>query len=147
LKLKSAMQPSPSAELIERADDVEKTLADILDNSRRHLEEKELQTEMLRQQWEADRITWQRERGYLEDKRLKDIKRLRDEVDRLREKKDPALHQSGEGLNAKSQGLTEKHGFALSSRDPSLQALFTAIGMHMQTLHTKLETHARAEMM
>ena len=31
------------------------------------------------------------------------------------------------------------------SRDSSLQGLLNAIGMHIQTLHTKLETHARAE--
>ena len=40
----------------EVAGGVEKTLADIQENSRRQLEEKESEIEMLKQQWEADRI-------------------------------------------------------------------------------------------
>ena len=31
------------------------------------------------------------------------------------------------------------------SRDSSLQGRLNAIGMHIQNMHTKLETHARAE--
>jgi hypothetical protein len=51
----------------EVAGGVEKMLADIRENSRRQLEEKESQIEMLKQQWEADRTAWQRERADLEN--------------------------------------------------------------------------------
>ena len=133
----------------EVVDDVEKKLADIREDNRRQLEEKESQIEMLKQQWEADRIAWQREREDLEDKKMEDQARLQDEMDRLREEDDQILQQAGEELNAglsASQDLIKKYGIALFSRDSSLQGLLNAIGMHIQTVHTRLETHVRAEL-
>jgi hypothetical protein len=132
----------------EVAGGVEKMLADIRESSRRQLEEKESQIELLKQQWEADRIAWQRERADLEDEKMEDLAKLQDEMDRLREEDDQVLQQAGEELNAglsTSQDLIKKYGIALLSRDSSLQGLLNAIGMHIQTVHTKLETHARSE--
>ena len=148
------------AELIERekeagirADMKTKTaevaaLADIRESSRRQLQEKDSQIEMLKQQWEADRIAWEREREDIEDKKMEDLGRLQDEMDRLREEDEQVLQQAGEELNAglsTSKDLVKKYGIMLIARDSSLQGLLNAIGMHMQTMHTKLETHARAE--
>ena len=127
----------------------EKTLADIRENSRRQLEEKESQIEMLKQEWEADRIAWQRERADIETEKMEDLARLQDEMDRLREEDDQVLQQAGEELNAglsTAQDLIKKYGIVLLSRDSSLQGLLNAIGMHIQTVHIKLETHARAEL-
>jgi hypothetical protein len=132
----------------EVAGGVEKMLADIRENSRRQLEEKESQIEMLKQQKEADRIAWQRERADLEDEKMEDLARLQVEMDRLREEDDQVLQQAGDELNAglsTSQDMIERFGIVLLSRDSSLQGLLNAIGMHIQTVHTKLETHLRAE--
>ena len=132
----------------EVAGGVEKMLADTQENSRRQLEEKESQIEMLKQQWEADRIAWQRERADLEDEKMEDLARLQDEMDRLREEDDQVLQQAGEELNAglsTSQDLIKKYGIVLLSRDSSLQGFLNAISMHIQTVHTKLETYTRAE--
>ena len=118
----------------EVAGGVEKTLANIQENSRRQLEEKESEIEMLKQQWEADRIAWQRERADLEDEKMEDLARLQDEMDRLREEDDQVLQQAGEELNAglsTSQDLIKKYGIVLLSRDSSLQGLLNAIGMHI----------------
>jgi hypothetical protein len=132
----------------EVAGGVEKMLADIREISRRQLEEKESQIEMLKQQKEADRIAWQRERADLEDEKMEDLARLQAEMDRLRGEDDQVLQQAGEELNAglsTSQDMIERFGIVLLSRDSSLQGLLNAIGMHIQTVHTKLETHLRAE--
>ena len=160
LRAEKGMWEQERAELIERGNEAEiradmkmKTaevaaLADIRENSRRQLEEKDSQIEMLNQQWEADRIAWQQEREDLEDKKMDDIARLQDEMDRLREEDEQVLQQAGEELNAAlsaSKDLIKKYGIVLISRDSSLQGLLNAIGLHMQTMHTRLETHARAE--
>ena len=160
LRAEKGMWEQERAELIERGNEAEiradmkmKTaevaaLADIRENSRRQLEEKDSQIEMLNQQWEADRIAWQQEREDLEDKKMDDIARLQDEMDRLREEDEQVLQQAGEELNAAlstSKDLIKKYGIVLISRDSSLQGLLSAIGLHMQTMHTRLETHARAE--
>lgn len=132
----------------EVAGGVEKMLADIRENSRRQLEEKESEIEMLKQQWENDRIAWQRERADLEDEKMEDLARLQDEMDRLREEDDQVLQQAGEELNAglsTSQDLVKKYGIVLLSRDASLRGLLNAIGTHIQTVHAKLETYAQAE--
>ena len=132
----------------EVAGDVEKMMADIRENGRRQLEEKESQIQMVKQQWEADRKAWQRERADLEDEKMEDLARLQDEMERLREDDDQVLQQAGEELNAglsTSQHLIEKYGIELLSNDSSLQELLNAIDMHILTVHTKLETHARAE--
>jgi Up-regulated During Septation len=142
------IQADMKAKTAEVAGDVEKKLADIRESSRRQLEEKDSQIEMLKQQWEADRIAWQEEREELEDKKMEDIARLQDEMDRLREEDEQVLQQAGEELNAGlsvSQDLIKKYGVVLLSRDSSLQGRLNAIGMHMQNMHTRLETHARAE--
>ena len=125
-----------------------KLLADIREDCQRQIEERESQIEVLKQQGEADRIAWQRER----DEKMKDLARLRDEINRLRENDEPVLQQAGKEPNAeldaglsKSQDLIKRHGIVLLSRDSSLPGLLNAIGMHIQTLHTKLEKYARAE--
>ena len=46
----------------EVAGEVEKKLADIREDCHRQLEEKESKVEMLKQEWEDDRIAWERER-------------------------------------------------------------------------------------
>ena len=128
----------------EVADGVEKMMADI----QRQLEEKESQIQMIKQQWEAERVSWQRERADLEDEKMEDLARLQDEMDRLREEDDQELQQVSEELNAglsTSQHLIEKYGIALLSNDSTLQGLLNAIGMHILTVHTKLETHTRVE--
>jgi chromosome segregation ATPase len=132
----------------EVAGSVEKMLTDIRENSDRQLEEKDSQIEMLKQQWEADRIAWQQERADFEDEKMEDIARLQDEMDRLREEDEQVLQQAGEELNAglsTSRDLIKKHGIMLLSRDSSLQGLLNSIGMHIQTMHMKLEACARAE--
>jgi Up-regulated During Septation len=132
----------------EVAGGAEKMLAEIRESSQRHLKEKESQMEVLQQQWEADRIAWQNERADLEDEKMEDLARLQDEMDRLREEDGVMLQQAGEELNAgllTLQDLMNKHGIVLLSRDSSLQGLLNSIGMHLQTVHTKLETYARAE--
>ena len=132
----------------EVAGGAEKTLAEIRKSSQHQLEEKESQIEMLKQQWEADRIAWEQEKADLEDEKMEDLARLQDEMDRLREEDEGVLQQAGEELNAgleTLQSLINKYGIVLFSRDPSLQGLLNAIGMHIQTVHTKLETYARAE--
>ena len=96
--------------------DIEKKLADIWENSRRQLEEKELQIEMLKQQWKADRIAWQREREDLEDKKMEGLARLQDEMDRLREGGDQVLQQTAEEYNAglsTSQNMIKKYEIVL----------------------------------
>ena len=132
----------------EVAGGVEKMLADIREVTRRQLGEKESQIEMLKQQREADRIAWQGERAHLEDEKMEDLARLQNGMDRLRDEDDQVLQQAGEELNAglsTSLDLIKKFGIVLLSRDSSLQGLLNAIGMHIQTVHTKLETHLRAE--
>lgn len=132
----------------EVAGSAQKMLAEIRESSQRQLEEKESQIEALKQQREADRIAWQRERADLEAEKMEDLARLQDEMDRLREEDEGVLQQAGEELNAglsTLQDLIQKHGVVLLSRDPSLQGLLNAVGMHIQTLHTELETFARAQ--
>ncbi|KAF8806306.1 hypothetical protein BYT27DRAFT_7191636 [Phlegmacium glaucopus] len=132
----------------EAADGAEKVLAEIRESSQRQLEEKESQIEMLQQQWEADRTAWEQERADLEDEKMEDLARLQDEMDRLREDDEGGLRQAGEELDAGLsilQDLIKKYGIVLFSRDSTLQGLLNAIGMHIQTVHTKLETYARAE--
>ena len=84
----------------EVAGDVEKKLADIREDCRRQLEEKESEIEMLKQEWEDDRIAWEREREDLEDKKMEDMVRLQDEMDRLREEDEQVLQQAGEELDS-----------------------------------------------
>lgn len=132
----------------EAAGGAEKMLAEIRESNQRQLEGKDSQIDMLKQQWEADRTAWQQERADLEDEKMEDLARLQDEMDRLREEDEAVLQQAGEELNAglsTLQDLIKKHGIMTFSRDSSLQGLLNALGMHIQTVHTKLETYARAE--
>ena len=132
----------------EVAGGTEKLLADIRESSQRQLQDKESQIEILKQQWEADRTAWEQERADLEDEKLEDLGRLQDEMERLREEDERVLQQAGEELNAglsTIQDLIKQYGIVLFSRDSSLQGLLNAIGVHIETVHTKLETYVQAE--
>ncbi|KAF8969381.1 hypothetical protein BDZ97DRAFT_1795338, partial [Flammula alnicola] len=112
----------------EAAGGAERMLTEIRDKSQRELEEKNAEIRRLKEEMEGERATWEQERQVLEDERMEDLSRLQDEMDRMREEGDDAIQQTQEEL-----------------QDSSLQGLLNAIGMHVETVHAKLETYARAE--
>ncbi|KAF8076740.1 Up-regulated during septation-domain-containing protein [Lyophyllum atratum] len=119
-----------------------------LSDSRRMLQEKEEEIRRITAQWQAEREVWERRKAEAEDEKIDELAQLQQEMDAVRDEDDLALRQAhGEldaGLDA-LRTLVQQHGIVLFSRDSSLQGLLSSVGTHLETVHTKLESHARAE--
>ena len=129
-----------------------KTSGDLLQRARdsndRRLEGKDTELQQLRQEWEAERNRWQEEREAMEDDRLEDVAHLQNELDREKEENEGMLRQLNDELTMSLSTLRafiEKHGIVLFARDSSLQGLLNAVGVHIETVHTKLDSYAKAE--
>ena len=118
------------------------------DSNDQRLEGKDTELLKLRQEWEAERSQWQEEREAMEDDRLEDVAHLQNELDREKEESEGMLRQLNDELTMSLttlQAFIEKHDIVLFARDSSLQGLLNAVGVHIETVHTKLAAHAKAE--
>lgn len=100
-------------------------LAEVRENGRRLLEEKDAEIQRITARWNADR----------EAKEKTEV-----EVETLK----MATEELDSGLAALKL-LVKQHGVVLFSRDSSLQGLLDSVGMHLDSVHAKLEGLARAE--
>jgi hypothetical protein len=128
--------------------EAERTLAEERENSRRMLEERGAEIQRLRERWEADRDAWEREKADAEDERLDDLARLQAEMDEFREQDaaevQKAHNQLDEGMHA-LEALARQYGIVVFSRDSSLQGVIGSISSHLDTVHAKMEAHAKVE--
>ncbi|KAF9464805.1 Up-regulated during septation-domain-containing protein [Collybia nuda] len=125
--------------------EVERLLAEEREKNRRALEEKDADIQQLREKWEADRDAWEQQKAEAEDERLDDLARLQDEMEALRaDDVAAAQREVDEGLRA-LQGVVKQYGIVCFSRDSSLQGLLGSVNSHLETVHAKLDAHARAE--
>lgn len=128
--------------------EAERALAEEREKSRRMLEEKDAEIQRLQKKWEADRDAWDRERAEAEDEKMDDLARLQDEMDAVREEDAAALGKAhrelDEGLHA-LQALVKQYGIIGFSREPSLEGLVSSVNSHLETVHAKMDAHARAE--
>lgn len=132
----------------EDAGGVERTLASIRESMQKELEAKEAEIRRIQEERESERSAWMEERQQLEDEKMDDLARLQEEMDRMRDEEDQTIRQSQDEMSsglAILQSMVRTHGIVLFSRDSSLQGLLNAIGMHIESVHTKLETYSKAE--
>ncbi|KAH0587985.1 hypothetical protein H2248_006729 [Termitomyces sp. 'cryptogamus'] len=119
-----------------------------LEESRRLLQEKEEEIRRTKGQWQAERDVWERRKTELEDEKMEDLARLQQEMDKARDEDELALQRAHGELDAGLEalrGLVKQHGIVLFSRNPSLEGLLSSVGTHLETVHTKLESHSRTE--
>jgi chromosome segregation ATPase len=69
-------------------------------------------------------------------------------MDRMGEEDHETMEQTQEemasGLRT-LQSMAKTHGIVLFSRDSSLQGLLNAVAMHIESVHTKLESYSKAQ--
>ncbi|KAF9534120.1 Up-regulated during septation-domain-containing protein [Crepidotus variabilis] len=130
------------------ADGAEKMLEEIRNSSRQAVEEKDRELQLLKESWQVAQEEWEREKALIEEEKLEDLSKLQEEMDKIRDEEQRGAMETNEELNAglaTLQFLIKKHGIVLFSRDSSLQGLLNAIGMHIETVHAKLDAHTKAE--
>ncbi|KAJ7167635.1 Up-regulated during septation-domain-containing protein [Mycena filopes] len=97
---------------------------------------------------EAERAEWERDKAALDNERLDDLERLQDEMERMRGDDAIALQRVKEELDdgaSALRALIKQFGIPIFSRDPTLPALVSALGTHLQGLATKIESHSTAQ--
>jgi DNA repair exonuclease SbcCD ATPase subunit len=102
---------------------------------------------LMREQ-EEERAAWDRDKQAAEDEKLEDLARLQDETERMRGEDTAALQRAQRELEdgtSALRALIKQFGIPMFSRDPTIPALVSALGSHVQGLSTKVETHAAAQ--
>jgi chromosome segregation ATPase len=120
----------------------------MLASMQKDLEAKDAEIRRIQEERERERSAWVEERQQLEDEKMDDLARLQEEMDRMRDEEDQTVRQSHDEMSsglAILQSMVRTHGIVLFSRDSSLQGLLNAVGMHIESVHMKLETYSKAE--
>jgi len=120
----------------------------MLARMQKDLEAKDAEIRRIQEEQEQERSAWVEERQLLEDEKMDDLARLQEEMDRMRDEEDLTIRQSQDEMAsglAILQSMVKTYGIVLFSRDSSLQGLLNAIGMHIESVHMKLETYSKAE--
>ncbi|KAJ7872062.1 Up-regulated during septation-domain-containing protein [Mycena leptocephala] len=102
---------------------------------------------LMREQ-EEERAAWDRDKQAAEDEKLEDLARLQDETERMRGEDTAALQRAQRELEdgtSALRALIKQFGIPMFSRDPTIPALVSALGSHVQGLSTKVEAHAAAQ--
>ncbi|KDR84053.1 hypothetical protein GALMADRAFT_262408 [Galerina marginata CBS 339.88] len=153
---KDAKKDKEAEEWSRRLADAERRQGERETDTQRELEERDGEIQRLRDEMDAMRVGWEEERQIWEDEKLEDLARLQEEMDAARRVSQSQSSSAAErdrqrtneeleaGLLA-VQVMVKTHGIVLFSRDSSLQGLLNAIGMHLDSVHTRLEAHAKAE--
>jgi len=132
----------------EDAGGAERMLASIRESMQKDLEAKDAEIRWIQEEQQKERSAWVEERQQLEDEKMDDLARLQEEMDRMRDEEDLTIRQSQDEMAsglAILQSMVKTHGIVLFSRDSSLQGLLNAVGMHIESVHMKLETYSKAE--
>ena len=132
----------------EDAGGAERMLASIRESMQKDLEAKDAEIRRIQEEQERERSAWVEERQQLEDEKMDDLARLQEEMDRMRDEEDQTIRQSHDEMSsglAILQSMVRTHGIVLFSRDSSLQGLLNAVGMHIESVHMKLEAYSKAE--
>ncbi|KAJ3488781.1 hypothetical protein NLJ89_g11582 [Agrocybe chaxingu] len=132
----------------EAAGGAERMLSELREKTAKQLSEKDAELARLKAERDAERAEWEQERQQIEDERMEDLARLQEEMERTREEDETAVAEANQELStglATLQSMVKTHGIVLFSRDSSLKGLLDAIGTHIETVHGKLDGHARAE--
>ncbi|KAJ7228216.1 Up-regulated during septation-domain-containing protein [Mycena pura] len=99
-------------------------------------------------EWAEEREALKRDIATAEEQRLEDLARLQAETDRLRDEDAVAFKRAQDELEdgaAALQALVNTYGIPMFARDPSIPALVSSLGSHMQGLVTKAETMTEAQ--
>ncbi|KAF8914270.1 Up-regulated during septation-domain-containing protein [Gymnopilus junonius] len=150
-------------ELRQKLEEIEMRKQETEGGVSQELEEKNREIQSLQQEMNEMRSRWDEERRMLEDEKLEDLARLQEEMEdarrdaatasatelaeRLREQ-ERLQRKTNEQLEiglAAVQTMVKTHGIVLFSRDNSLQGLLNAIGMHLDSVHKRLEAYAKSE--
>ncbi|CAK5262898.1 unnamed protein product, partial [Mycena citricolor] len=98
--------------------------------------------------FDEERESLTQERNAVEEERLEDLARLQEESDRIRAEDTAALKLLQTELDdstAALQALIATHSIPLYARNPSITALVTTIGTHVQGLAANADSHASAQ--
>ncbi|XP_006456750.1 hypothetical protein AGABI2DRAFT_211843 [Agaricus bisporus var. bisporus H97] len=130
------------------ADGADRLLAEVREESRRLLQEKEEEIKELQTRWQAEREAWEGEKLEWQENTDDDLWRLRKEMEKSLDENELVLQNANQelddGLKALQQ-MIQEHGIVLFSREMSLKGLLEATSSHLQTVHSKLEGYGRAE--